>query len=301
MRKATPDQKAKEAAVLYTSLADLAIVIPMFIVGLTTSSLTLLSEAIRVALMLVVEFYSLLILRALHRDKLRKFRFGIGKIEQITNLSIGIALIGGGLWIGGHVIDTLVLGHKNSTPVGLAVAAVLASSNTLVNALGCYAMISAARSGDSAVFRAQLRARTIKLLASLVVQVTITIAALAQDPVISLWFDAIGGCFVACLQISIGLKMASECLRDLLDHPIPEAMKAKIDDLLHAADIAPREELARVRTRRSGSLPHVELTLAPLRCVSLDDFAERAGRVETLAQRDFLDADISIVIPIMDR
>ena len=76
-RTPTSGQKAKEAAVLYTSLADLAIVVLMFIFAVATHSLTLLSEAVRVALMLVVEFYSLLLLRAVHRDRLRKFRFGI--------------------------------------------------------------------------------------------------------------------------------------------------------------------------------------------------------------------------------
>ena len=37
--------------------------------------------------------HALFLLRAVHRDRLRKFRFGIGKVEQICNLAIGAALL----------------------------------------------------------------------------------------------------------------------------------------------------------------------------------------------------------------
>ena len=295
MQAPTPEQKAKEAAVLYTSLADLAILLLMLIAALATRSLTLLSEAVRVALMLIVEFYSLFLLRAVHRDQLRKFRFGIGKVEQFCNLAIGAALVASGFWVAHRVVDLVLFDQIAASPLGLATAAVVNAINTLINALGWFAMVAAARSDDSPIFRAQLRARMVKLVSSLFVQTTLTIAALSKDPVVSIWLDGIGAAFVACTMVSIGLNMMRECVPDLLDHAIPDGMKERIDDALEAAGVEP-EEVVQLRTRRSGSLAQVELTLAPADCVFLADFRQRVGHLQQMIESRIQEADVAIVV-----
>ena len=181
-RAPTQEQKAKEAAVLYTALADLTVLFLQATFAIATQSVALLSEAIRNGLMLIVEFYTYFILRAVHRDRLGKFRFGIGKLEQMCNLAIGASLVLSGFWIAQHVIQSLLFDQAAATPLGLATAAVISAINLVINALGWFAMISASRSDDSAIFKGQLRARTVKLFSSLVVQTTMTIAALAKDP-----------------------------------------------------------------------------------------------------------------------
>jgi divalent metal cation (Fe/Co/Zn/Cd) transporter len=291
----TPEQEAKEAAVLYTSLADLAILLLMLIAVLSSRSLTLLSETIRVGLMLVVEFYSLFVLRAVHRDRLRKFRFGIGKVEQFCNLAIGAALVASGFWVAQRVVDLALFDQVVATPLGLAAAAVVNAINTLINALGWLAMVAAARSDDSPIFRAQLRARMVKLVCSLVVQTTLTVAALAKDPVVSLWLDGIGAVFVAVTMIAIGLEMMKECVPDLLDHAIPERTKTRIAGVLEAAGIA-REEIVRLRTRRSGSLAQVELTLAPASCLDLAAFRQRVGLIEQMIEAHVQEAEVTVVV-----
>lgn len=295
MRAPTSDQKAKEAAVLYTSLADLAIVVLMFVFAAATHSLTLLSEAVRVALMLVIEFYSLFLLRAVHRDRLRKFRFGIGKVEQICNLAIGAALLASGFWVAHRVVDLVLFDQNAASPLGLAAAAVVNGINTLINALGWFAMVAAARSDDSPIFRAQLQARMVKLVSSLFVQTTLTIAALARDPVVSLWLDGIGAAFVAVVMISVGLKMMRDCAPDLLDQPIPQRMKQQLGSILAAAGLRP-EELVRMRTRRSGSLAQLELTLAPADCLSLPDLKRRVAHIQRMIDSRIQEANVVIVV-----
>lgn len=295
MRTPTREEKAKEAAVLYTSLADLAIFMVQLVCALTTLSLTLLSEAIRVGLMLAIEFYSLFLLRAIHRDRLRKFRFGIGKVEQMCNLAIGAALLFSGFWVANHVLDTLLVTHEAATPLGLATAAVVSAINLLINALGWLAMVAAAGKDDSAIFQAQLRARTVKLVSSVIVQATITVAAVSRDPVISAWMDGIGATFVAVVMIVIAFKMVMACLPDLLDHPVPQATKEKVETGLLSAGIT-REELVRIRTRRAGSIPQVELTLSPAGQASLVDYSSRAAEVENRLKAHLRGADVSVVV-----
>lgn len=297
MRAPTQEQKAKEAAILWTYLADLAIVLLTLLFAIVTLSLTLIGEVLRMVLMMVVDCYSFLILRAVHRDRLRKFRFGIGKVEQICNLSIGAGLVVSSIWVVDQIVEVLLFGQTAASPLGLAMAAVVNAVNTLINALGWFAMVTAARSDDSAIYKAQLRSREVSLVASLVVQTTLTIAVLARDPMISTLLDALGAAFVVWIMVSIGLKMMWEAMPDLLDYRVPERMREQIESAVATAGLEPKE-LVRARTRRSGSLAHVELTMAPAHRLSLADLKQRIGHLQRLIENQVPQADVAIVIDL---
>ena len=294
-RTPTPEQRAKEAAVLYTALADLVALVLQIIFAITTRSLTLLSEAIRVGLMLAIEFYTYFVLRAVHRDRFGMFRFGIGHLEQMCKVVIGICLVFSGLWVGQEVVQSLFLGQAEATPLGLATAAVINAINFTINVLGWFAMNSVAKSDDSPIFKAQLRARTVKLQSSLVVQTAMTGAALAEDPVIAAWLDGLGASFVGALMVAIGCKMVWSCVPDLLDRSVSEELLVTLDSVLNEAGIGP-DEIARRRTRRAGSFPHIELALTATRGDLVRDFLERAGKLEDRLRRRIPDGDIGITV-----
>jgi divalent metal cation (Fe/Co/Zn/Cd) transporter len=296
MREPTPEEKAKEAAILYTTVADVGIILLTLIFAVCTLSLTLIAEALRMTLMMA-DVYAFFVLRAVHRDQLRKFGFGIGKLEQICNLLIGAALVVGGLWVAHRVVDTILFGQIAAAPLGLAMAAVVNAVNTLINALGWFAMVSAARDDDSEIYKAQVRSRKVSLIASLVVQVTITVAVLAKDPVVSTWLDGLGGTFVAWIMIAVGLKMMWAAMPDLLDHPVPDRTRARIGSLLSTSELEP-EEPVRIRTRRSGSLAQVEVTLAPVPCLSLTEFDARVGRLQRIFESHILEAELTVVVDV---
>jgi divalent metal cation (Fe/Co/Zn/Cd) transporter len=294
MRAPTPEEKAKEDAILYTTLADVAIILLTFLFAVLTLSLTLIGEALRMTLMMG-DVYTFFVLRAVHRDRLRKYRFGIGQVEQICNLGIGAALVVGGFWVAHRVFDTLVFGQDAASPLGLAMAAVVNAVNTLINVLGWFAMRVAARNDDSPIYKAQLRTRVVSVVASLIVQTTLTVAVLVKDPVVSIWLDGLGATFVAWIMISIGLRMMWESTPDLLDRAVPDRVSEQIQGLLATAGLEP-EEPVRIRTRRSGSVTQVELTLAPVHCRSMAEFTERVGRVQRLVESHVPEADVSIVV-----
>ena len=298
-RAPTKEQKAKEAAVFYTSLADVTICVAMIIFALSTLSLSLLSESIRAVLMTVIEIYSLIVLRAVHRDRFQKFRFGIGKVEQMCNLAIGAALVFSGIWVAYSVVARLLLDHGAATPLGLASAAAVNSISVVENGLGWLALLAASKTDDSVIYRAQIRARFTKMVASGIVLTTMTIAALAKDPVVATLFDCIGATFVAGIMVTIGSKMVAECLPDLLDHPVPSSTKGEIEAGLLSAGIA-REEVVRIRTRCAGSIPHVEVTLAPAGGASIADYCRRAASVEGRLQDHLRGADVSVVVEALE-
>ena len=67
--------------------------------GVIGGSLTITAEAIRVILMIAIEFFAFLVLRRIHRGILADLEYGTGKLEQIANLAIGIGMLGGSIWI----------------------------------------------------------------------------------------------------------------------------------------------------------------------------------------------------------
>lgn len=300
MRAPTREQKAKEAAFLYAGLADLAVLALQVVFAFATLSLTLIGEVVRAGLLLFVDFYTFFILRAVHRNQLRKFRFGIGKVEQMCSLAIAAAIVFGGLWVANRVVDVLLFGQAAATPLGLAMAAVVSAINTLINFLGWYAMVVAASGDDSAIYEAQVRSRAVGLISSLVVQTTLTVAVLTKDPVVAVWLDGLGAAFVAWLMVTIGCKMMVQCIPDLLDHSVPAETRQKIDDVLRSAGID-LQELIRIRTRRSGSLSHVELTLAFAGCLSLAEFRDRAHQIEQLLVSHVQDADVTVLVDVGER
>jgi hypothetical protein len=72
-------------------------------------------------------------------------------------------------------------------------------------------------------------------------------------------------------------------------------MREQIDGLLATAGLEP-EEPVRIRTRRSGSLAQVELTLAPVHCLSLAEFNERVGRIQRMVESQVPEAEVTIVV-----
>ena len=77
--------------------------------------------------------------------------------------------------------------------------------------------------------------------------------------------------------------------------PVPDRIREQIEGLLATAGLEP-EEPVRIRTRRSGSLAQVELTLAPVPCLSLAEFNERVGRLQRMVESHVPEADVSIVV-----
>ena len=186
-----------------------------------------------------------------------------------------------------------VIGERTDSIYHLA--AVVSAINTLINFLGWVAVSAAARPGDSAIYQAQARSRMVSLVASLIVQITLTIAVLVKDPVISLWLDGLGASFVSCFMISIGLRMIADCAPHLLDHSAPQEVKQRIAGTLHS-EMVPPEGLLRTRTRQAGRHPQAELTLDLTGCTSLAVLNRRVDVIQRQLNSCIRDVEVSIVV-----
>jgi divalent metal cation (Fe/Co/Zn/Cd) transporter len=255
----------------------------------------MLSEAVRSQLMLTISFYAFWVMRTVHRGRLSRYEYGVGKIEQLIWVVVGPSLVIAGLWVARSVVATVLSSKPAASPLGLTLAALVNGINLMVNFVGWYVMHVAARDDLSGVFGAQLRARLTMLLSSLFLQATLTVAALAKDDVIALGLDAVGAIFVVGLMLYNGLTMIGHALPDLLDAPAAEGLQALIRRTV--ADALPAGEVASVRTRRSGPTTFAEVGVFDGALASLAALGQsRAAIEDELRRGGATDVDLTLVL-----
>ena len=283
-RAPEPHERAKERSLFFTLLADIGITLLQIVFALATGSLTMLSEAVRAVLVTLVDIYSLWLLGGIHRGRLGHFQFGVAKIEQFVWMIIGLCLVLSGLWIAEKVVVSAFDPQFVPSPLGLACVAVVNAINLTINALAFYGMVAASGDNDSNIFRAQLRARAVKLVNSVFLQVTLTIAALSTDPVIALLMDGLGALFVSCLMVVSGTSMMGSALPDLLDAPLHETLRARIAKTIGETRAA-AGDVVDIHTRRSGRFPQVEVTLDAGRFSTVAALHDRIAEIRDAVRR----------------
>jgi divalent metal cation (Fe/Co/Zn/Cd) transporter len=274
----TPEQQAEESSVQFGLVVDFGLVILFLLIGILGGSLTVLAEATRGGLMDLIELFALMVMWRIHRDQLADLEFGTGKLEQIANTVIGATMLGSAIWITTRAVAMLVGQSAVGAPFGLAMAAVAGAVNLYFNFIAWGRVRRAVRAESSLVMLGQLRARTVKLVSSLFVLVTMTVAALSTDE-----------------QVVVNaVDMSAYGLADLLDRSAGRVVRDVVDRVLtrHAGDYG---QLAGMRSRSSGRVVFIELTLRFDPGLSIAEVSRRINALKQSLGREIQHADISIL------
>jgi divalent metal cation (Fe/Co/Zn/Cd) transporter len=256
----TDEQYAREQSILVAIAMDVTIMAAMVVVSVAGGSFTLFAESIRVVLGLVPEFFTYAVIRRIHRGVLVNLDYGTGKLEQLANLVIGISMLIAAVWIVVGAGEILSGDRKVGAPIGLACAAIAGMVNLCINIIAWDGMRRVTASDDSTILQAQLTLRWTKLVASLIIGLDLTLAALSADDVIVTWADAIGSLVVAAYMTVTAVQALRRALPDLLDLSAGAVVRQAVDRAL--ARYGDGMQVLRVRTRRSGHTVFVELALA---------------------------------------
>ncbi len=162
------------------------------------------------------------------------------------------------------------------------------------NALALLAMYAASRDRESGIFGAQIRVRVGMLLVTLVLQVTLTGAALAKDPGIALAMDAAGACLCVYFKLRRGFGMIAQGLPDLLDAPAKRELGALIRRT--AAAILPEQHIVSIRTRRSGSRTFAEVAVAGSAFPSMEALRSQTAAIRQALRREDAEIDLEVVV-----
>jgi divalent metal cation (Fe/Co/Zn/Cd) transporter len=288
------EQQAEENSVQFALAADFGLVTLLAAIAVLGGSLTMAAETIRGTLMDLIELFSLMVLKRIHRGELADLEFGTGKLEQVANTVIGAAMLGGALWIGSRVVAVLTGVSAPGTPFGLAMAAMAGAVNLYVNFLSWDRVRRAMRAESSIVMQGQLQSRRVKLVSSLFVLITMTVAAASTDDRVVAWADVLGSLFVAGFIVVNAFDMLSTGLVDLLDRSAGRKVHEAIDRALvrHANDY---HELARIRSRRSGRVIFIELALRFDPALSIAQINQRIDALKQSLGHEIEHADISVL------
>jgi divalent metal cation (Fe/Co/Zn/Cd) transporter len=290
----TPQQLAQERSIRFALLADLGVLALFVPVGLIGGSLTIKAETIRFALMMSIEIFAYTVMWRLHRGKLHDLEFGGGKLEQIANLVTGIGMLGAAAWIATKAMAIVGGQAAVGTPLGLALAAMVGALNAYINFLAWDGMRRAAEGESTLVMQGQLQARRVKLICSVVVLFTMTVAALSTDNVVVASADAVGSVFVAIFMVLNGSEMLRTGIPDLLDRSAGKSVRATVDRVL-AGSAGHYQRLDRVRSRRSGRVVFVEIVLSFEPGLTIAEVNRRIAALKQSMANEIAHADISIL------
>jgi divalent metal cation (Fe/Co/Zn/Cd) transporter len=189
----------------------------------------------------------------------------------------------------------IVSGHGEvGTPLGLALAAIVGALNAYINFVAWDAMRRATQGDTSLVMQGQLQARRVKLVCSLVVLFTMTLAALSTDNVVVASADAVGSIFVAIFMVLNGMEMLRTGIPDLLDRSAGKTVRDTVGRVL-AASADDYQRLDRVRSRRSGRVVFVEIVLSFEPGLTIAEVNRRIAALKHAMGQEIEHADISIL------
>lgn len=292
MRVPTPADLQKERAVLFAILFDVSVFIPYTVTVWHVGSLSMLAELLRGGLLLAVESVALVTLRASHRGRAYFYEFGVGKLERMLAAAIGLLLVVAAAFVLAKVMDS---SERPPLPTFWAAAAmVLVVYNLISNALPLIPLWRASRDSPSIIILAQLRSRVAKAVASVIVVACVALDLYSPNKELALVADDVGGVVGSAFMLVVGARMIAESLPDLLDRALAEPLQLKVNAAL-AALYDRYEQLISVRTRRSGTAPHVEITVGFNPARTMADVSAVAQDLERALKAAIPEADVVVI------
>ncbi|HLS69613.1 MAG TPA: cation diffusion facilitator family transporter [Kiloniellales bacterium] len=286
-------ERRREVAVAVAVTLDIVILIPYTYVGIVAESWTIIAEALRGVLLISVGIVSFITLRRIHRQRLGIYEYGAGKVEQAVTVMIATLLI---LAAGVLLWKISGLAPQPKPPTYLAgLAITLVMLNLVLNCTQLWSLHRASRDGASLIVRAQYQARWVKTIASAFVVVAVSVSMITGDSEEARLADQLGTIAVIIIMVGTGIAMLRECLPDLLDRSLPEAMQHGINRVL-ARNIDAFEQLGRIRTRRAGTVMHVELELFLDHGRSLGEASRLAEQMQLQLAEEIPGVDAVIVL-----
>jgi cation diffusion facilitator family transporter len=258
------------------------------VVGFSTGSIGILSEAAHSALDLLAAAVTLWAVGASSRPADRDHPYGHGKIENFSALFETGLLLGTCAWISYEACKRLFFEsvHVEATAWSFGVMVV----SIVVDVSRSRALQAAAKKHRSQALEADALHFSTDVWSSSVVLVGLA-AVVASEAFGLPWLakaDAVAGLGVALIAVIVSLRLGKKSIDDLLD-AAPADLLGQVAAAAHVDGVL---EVSQVRVRRSG--PHVfaDVTLEVARGLSLEAAHEIAHRSELAVRASVPEADV---------
>jgi len=248
-----------ERTLLYTSIADLILNVPLLRLGFLSGSASAASEALRGILLWSIDLFSFGMLMLVNRHRFSQFEFGIEKVQISVQVVIALGMCVSIFFIGSRIWAGLAGTAHPPNYMICAFFTVASYINMWVNIVALRKILQADRGKPSLILRGQIKNRSVMLVSSVVATLCAGMVII-PDPEIFRYVDLLGAFIVLCVIVYTMVQMMRSSIMTLLDAPIEEREK-----LLVFREIAERfdqwSSIAFVRTRRLGYSKYVEIGL----------------------------------------
>ena len=285
--------REKRAVALSSVLAAVFLVALKLVVGITTNSLGILSEAAHSGLDLVAALITFLAVRASGRPADREHPFGHGKVENFSALIETLLLLVTCVWIIYEAISRLLFKT-------VEVEATLWAFGVMGLAIGVdftrsRALYRVARRYNSQALEADALHFSTDIWSSSVVIVGLVLVRLADVlPRYRSWLlraDAVAALVVAAIVIWVSLQLGRRTVDALLDRApegLEERVRAAIAGVEHVQECGP------IRLRTAGPVTFVEATVRVAPEMPAGMAHQVANRVEEAVSQLCSDCDVTV-------
>lgn len=281
-------QRSVYAALLITGLK--------FVVGLTTGSLGILSEALHSALDLVAAVVTLLSVRVSDKPADADHQYGHGKVENFSAFIETALLLLTCIWIVWEAFKRLFFHSVEIEPSVWAFVVMFIS--IAVDAWRSRALQRVADRYDSQALQADALHFSTDIWSSSVVILGLAVVWAGREFHLP-WLmkaDPIAALFVACVVVYVSWRLARQTIDALLD-AAPAGVRAQI---INAVESVPGVlEIERVRIRRAGNRYFADLSVGLARTVTFQRseqiVAEATQRVRSILK------DVDVLVNAVPR
>ena len=286
----TPTPGTRERSLHYALLFCLVDVALMGGAVYLSNSLALLSDLLKEATDLLSILAAFLTIRAVRRSPDHRFSYGIGKLENLVSLTIGLFMLASALWITWRSAHHLASPQMaEGTIPGICIFALY----TLIGYRIYFRTSQIARQQPSVIMESQARLWFSKASFDATMGSALLVAYLFRHETWSWYLDPLASLIGVLFMIHAAWAMASSSVKDLLDATIEETTQLRILRQLvqHLDDY---DRLHKVRTRRSGPRIYVEIFLQFDPSLLMGEVQRRIDKLQQSIGEIIPGADISI-------
>lgn len=281
-----PNPKIRAAVVSITAAVLLAAV--KLVVAFTSGSMAVLASAVDSLLDIVMSGVNLVAIRHAEQPADDCHPFGHGKFETLATLFQALIILATGAWIVFEAGNRLATGQK-SLDVDQGIG-VLAFGALAAWGISSYLKRAADKTDSSALAADSLHFR-MDIFSNLGLLIGMLVIRWFDLP----WLDPTLSILVAAYILSEAFKLIRHALRDMLDHELPDDIKARVREAIAAQNL-PQASYHNLRTRRAGSRKIMDFHLEVCRHMSVEAAHDIADQLEKGIENAILGADVTIHI-----
>lgn len=282
--------KEKNAVAKSSVLAAVLLTGMKFIVGYSTGSLGIISEALHSGLDFVAAFITYIAVKLSSKPPDEKYNYGRGKVESFSALIETLLLLATCIWIIHEATDRL-RGQGGEVETNIWAFLVMGIS-IIIDYSRSTALYRVAKKYNSQALMADALHFSSDILSSAVVIIGLIFVKIGYP-----YGDPIAALAVAVLVIFASYRLGKETINCLMDRA-PEGLSQKIEDTVLAIENVSKIE--RLRVRVAGSETFVDANISVSRALPLEQAHKIANDAEIEIQKILPGADVLIHLDPID-